>query len=56
VRPFAKAVASEMGGSAQPVQNTVMNVYLDGKFVAGGVNESTTLGELASGLRRKARA
>ena len=56
VRPFAKAVASEMGGSVQPVQSTVMNVYLDGKFVAGGVNESTTLGELASGLRRKARA
>ena len=57
VRPFAKAVASEMGVvHTQPSQTTVMNVYLDGKFVAGGVSESTTLGELASGLRRKARA
>ena len=56
VRPFARAVAKEMGGGGQTVQSTTMNVYLDGNFVAGGVSESTTLGELASGLRRKARA
>lgn len=57
VRPFARAVASEMGGATTSQQTSpVMNVYLDGRFVAGGVNEDTTLGELASGLRRKARA
>lgn len=57
VRPFARAVASEMGGSLQgQVNSTTMNVYLDGRFVAGGVDESTTLGDLAKGLRRKARA
>ena len=57
VRPFAKAVASEMSGASQqqPAQ-TIMNVYLDGRFVAGGVDESTTLGDLARGLRQKARA
>ena len=57
VRPFAQAVAAEMGGmSSRTQQSTTMNVYLDGRFVAGGVDEHTTLGDLAKGLRRKARS
>ena len=57
VRPFAKAVAAEMRGpDERRSTQTTMNVYLDGKFVAGGVDESTTLGDLARGLRMKARA
>lgn len=55
VRPFARAVASEMGGVTQQPQQNVMNIYLDGRYLAGGVNENTTLGDLAKGLRRKAR-
>ncbi len=56
VRPFARAVASEMGGVQQVAQpSTTMNIYLDGRYLAGGVNENTTLGDLAKGLRRKAR-
>lgn len=53
VRPFAAAVAAEIG---QQPSTTVMNVYLDGSMVAGGVSETTTLGELVSGLRQKVRS
>ena len=55
VRPFARAVASEIP-SPQTSQPNVMNVYLDGRFVSGGIDEFTTLGDLARGLRRKARS
>ena len=50
--PIARAIAASMpnGGNAG---GTTMNVYLDGRFVAGGVSESTTLGELADWMTRR---